>query len=136
LAATISIPGRFRSRPRLFYQIPLSRRSARIISADHTKQDFHSLAVADFDNDGDLDVYSGGGPLSPEVHKLFIWENADGKAGVWTQHVILEGKQCHEAKAADVDGDADIDICTKPWSGSLHIYLRNMLVEDKKASTR
>jgi len=48
--------------------------------------------------------------------------------------MILEGKQCHEAKAADVDGDGDIDICTKPWSGNLHIYLRNMLVEDQKAS--
>jgi len=107
-----------------------------LISADHTKQDFHSLAVADFDNDGDLDVYSGGGPLSPEVHKLFIWENADGKAGQWKQHMILEGKQCHEAKAADVDGDGDIDICTKPWSGNLHLYLRNMLVEDKKPSSR
>jgi len=107
-----------------------------LISADHTKQDFHSLAVADFDNDGDLDVYSGGGPLSPEVHKLFIWENTDSKAGQWKEHMILEGKQCHEAKADDVDGDGDIDICTKPWSGSLHVYLRNMLVEDKKASGR
>lgn len=107
-----------------------------LISADHTRQDFHSLAVADFDNDGDLDVYSGGGPLSPETPKLFIWENADGKGGRWEQHMILEGKQCHEAKAADVDGDGDIDICTKPWSGNLHIYLRNMLVEDKKAPGR
>ena len=44
--------------------------------------------------------------------------------------MVLEGKRCHEAKAADVDGDGDIDICFKPWRGSLHIYLRNMLVED------
>ena len=103
-----------------------------LLSANHTKQDFHSLAVADFDNDGDLDVFSGGGPISQDVHKCFIWENADGKAGQWKEHLILEGKRCHEAKAADVDGDGDIDIATKPWSGSLHIYLRNMLVEDRK----
>ena len=103
-----------------------------LISPDHTKQDFHSLAVADFDNDGDLDVFSGGGPLSQDVHKCFIWENADGKAGSWQEHLILEGKRCHEAKAADVDADGDIDIATKPWTGSLHVYLRNMLVEDKK----
>jgi hypothetical protein len=31
------------------------------------------------------------------------------------------------------DGDADIDICTKPWNGTLHFYPRNMLVEDSKA---
>jgi len=104
------------------------------ISADHTNQDFHSLAVADFDNDGDPDVFSGGGPLSKDTQKCFIWENADGKAGRWTEHLIIEGKRCHEAKAADVDGDGDIDICTKPWSGNLHFYLRNLLVEDEKKS--
>jgi len=28
-----------------------------------------------------------------------------------------------------VDGDGDVDICSKPWNGSLHVYLRNLLVE-------
>jgi hypothetical protein len=99
-----------------------------LISADHTKQDFHSLAVADFDNDGDLDVFSGGGPLTEKPpHKWFIWENKDGRGGGWIQHIILSGKRCHEAKAADVDGDGDIDICSKPWSGDEHVYLRNLL---------
>jgi hypothetical protein len=107
-----------------------------LLTPNHTSQDFHSLAVADFDNDGDLDVFSGGGPLSQETHKCFLWENADGKAGQWKEHVILEGKRCHEAKAADVDGDGDIDIATKPWNGNLHVYLRNMLVEDKSPSSR
>ena len=107
-----------------------------LISANHTNQDFHSLAVADFDNDGDPDVFSGGGPLSKDTQKCFIWENADGKAGQWKEHLIVEGKRCHEAKAADVDGDGDIDICTKPWSGSLHFYLRNLLIEDKLSSAR
>jgi len=41
----------------------------------------------------------------------------------------LEEKRCHEAVA---DNDSDIDICTKPWHGDLHIYLKNMLIENEK----
>jgi hypothetical protein len=102
------------------------------ISAENTRQDFHSLAVADFDNDGDLDVFSGGGPLSQTEHTCFIWENCDGKGGDWQEHVVLKGRRCHEAKAGDVDADGDIDICFKPWRGSLHIYLRNLLCENEE----
>ncbi|MCK4293464.1 MAG: VCBS repeat-containing protein [Planctomycetes bacterium] len=105
--------------------------------ADKSGQDFHSLAVADFDNDGDLDVFSGGGPLTKSPpHKWFIWENTDAKGRKWQQHVILSGKRCHEAKAADVDGDGDIDICSKPWNGNEHIYLQNMFIEHQTKGDR
>jgi hypothetical protein len=100
-----------------------------LISEDTTKQDFHSLALADFDGDGDIDICSGGGPLSQETHKLFIWENITGDASNWKEHLILEGKRVHEAVAADVDNDGDIDICSKPWDGGLHFYLENMLID-------
>ncbi len=94
------------------------------------KQDFHSLAVFDFDNDGDADVFSGGGPLTSDtIHRWYIWENKYGKGKQWKQHEIFKGKRCHEAMAGDVDGDGDIDICSKPWNGNEHVYLRNMLIE-------
>lgn len=98
-------------------------------------QDFHSLVVADFDNDGDMDVFSGGGPLSSKKPmKGYIWENAAGKgkrptSDQWKEHIIAE-KPFHEAVGGDVDGDGDIDICSKPWStGNEHVYLRNKLIE-------
>ena len=99
------------------------------ISADTTNQDFHSLALADFDGDGDMDVLSGGGPLSKDPYKLFVWENISADGLHWKKHIILEDQQIHEAVAADVDKDGDIDICSKPWHGKLHIYLENKLIE-------
>jgi hypothetical protein len=91
-------------------------------------QDFHSLCVADFDNDGDADIFTGGGPLSEAQHVWFLWENADGKGGSWTEHIIRTGLRTHESVCADVDADGDIDILTKPWRGDLHLFIENRLI--------
>ncbi len=98
-----------------------------LIKSPGHKQDFHSLSVADFDNDGDLDIFSGGGPLTNGEFQWFVWENVDGKGARWQEHVIQRGLSTHESVAADVDGDGDIDILTKPWNGDLHVFAENLL---------
>lgn len=96
------------------------------------QQDFHSLCVADFDNDGDWDVFSGGGPLSQQPHKCYIWENTAGAntvptSNLWIEHIVAN-MPCHEAVAGDVDSDGNIDICSKPWrTGDEHFFLENKL---------
>jgi hypothetical protein len=101
--------------------------------ASDTKQDLHSLCVADFDNDGDLDVFSGGGPMTSELYKrCYIWENSDGMGVKWTAHEILLKIECTDAVAGDVDADGDIDICSKTWKDDNVYFLKNMLMESRK----
>ena len=97
-----------------------------LIRGEGHRQDFHSLCVADFDNDGDVDLFSGGGPLTEGQYRWFIWENRGNNE--WREHIVAEGKRTHESVAADVDGDGDIDILTKPWGGNTHLFVENQLL--------
>ena len=79
---------------------------------------YHSLAVADFDQDGDLDVFTVEMEGIPGARppRWFIWENVDGKGANFVERVIFDGGLGgHEAIAADVDQDGDLDICSKLW---------------------
>jgi hypothetical protein len=100
---------------------------------------YHSLQVGDFDNDGDPDIFTVemeafDGDLPP---RWFIWENTDGR-GRMVERVILDANLGgHEAVIGDVDGDGDLDICSKLWrpmrdnanEGKNHFdYLENLLI--------
>ncbi|MEO7426125.1 MAG: VCBS repeat-containing protein [Fibrobacteria bacterium] len=100
-------------------------------------QDFHSMILADFDGDGDPDLFSAGSSSSEGVPKAYLWENLDGHGGQWEEHVILEGPlRIHDATVADLDGDGDLDILAKDWAEGSQFYLENQLVPNAGAGVR
>ena len=97
----------------------------------------HALAVADINGDGRPDIVSNEQeellPAGRENPRWILWENLGGLK--FREHVILDANLGgHELQVGDVDGDGDIDICSKPWGprpwngagGKLHVdFLEN-----------
>ena len=87
-------------------------------SDDAVRGAFHSLIVADFDNDGDADVFTCEMEGIPGVQspRWFIWENLDGKGQHFAERVILDANLGgHDVVAEDFDRDGDLDLVGKLW---------------------
>jgi hypothetical protein len=95
----------------------------------------HSLQVADFDGDGNLDIFVGEQRLdgANPASKAYIFYG-DGK-GNFTKTWFAEGLDFHEAKAVDLDGDGHPDIVSKPYnygSPRVDIFMNQGLKADRR----
>ena len=88
----------------------------------------HSLDVIDINGDGNLDIFvaemrlNGG---NSDSKMLIFWGDGNGN---FKKEDIAQGYDNHESKAADLDGDGDIDILGKPYNfgtPGLDIWLNN-----------
>jgi hypothetical protein len=101
----------------------------------------HSLAVADFNNDGRPDIVVNEQeellPPGRQNPRWVIWENrGDGR---FVERIVLDAKLGgHDLQVGDVDADGNMDICSKawgprPWNGNggrMHVdFLENLAIK-------
>ncbi|MCX7021836.1 MAG: VCBS repeat-containing protein [bacterium] len=81
-----------------------------------------SIAAADMDADGDLDILGA----ARYAGDLFWWENAAGTGARWLSHVVEDDFPGAMAiNTADLDSDGDPDILGASWDSSTIAYWIN-----------
>jgi len=88
----------------------------------------HSLAIIDFDGDGNLDIWNAEMTLfnnTTAINRILL---GDGKGNFPKEIIISRGIDLHESEIADLDGDGDLDILGKPYDGDvprIDVWLQN-----------
>jgi hypothetical protein len=88
----------------------------------------HSLAIIDFDGDGNLDIWVAEMTLFGNSKARNLILLGDGQGNFPRRITVSEGIDLHESEIADLDGDGDYDILGKPYNGDaprLDIWLQN-----------
>jgi sugar phosphate isomerase/epimerase len=88
----------------------------------------HSLAIVDFNYDGNLDIWTAEMTLFNNTTAKNQILLGDGKGNFSEIINISEGIDLHESEIADLDGDGDLDILGKPYDGDaprIDIFLQN-----------
>jgi len=94
----------------------------------------HSLQVADINGDGNLDIFVA--EMMKWSESKTISDNPDAEAfifygdgqGNFNKTIFKKGFGFHEARVADLDGDGDMDILSKPYNWEtprIDIWLQN-----------
>jgi hypothetical protein len=86
----------------------------------------YDVALADFDKDGDLDVAASSWSLGNQ----FAWFENDGSPadGEWRKHMIEKDiAETRTMRAADFDGDGDVDLLGTARKGNQVICYENQL---------
>lgn len=76
----------------------------------------HSLQIIDLNRDGNLDVFCAEMRLDGRNPDAKIYAFLGDGQGHFRTVIVAEGYGNHESKAADLDGDGDIDIMGKPYN--------------------
>lgn len=75
----------------------------------------HSLQIADVNNDNNLDIFCAEMHSPGHEDKATLWAFYGDGEGHFIKEVISTGIGNHESRVADLDGDGDLDILTKPY---------------------
>ncbi|MGH7946407.1 MAG: FG-GAP repeat domain-containing protein [Opitutaceae bacterium] len=81
----------------------------------------HTLAVADINGDGNLDIFAAemarwGRNEQPDNPGATAWIWYGNGKGDFRRIIFQEGFGFHEARIADLDGDGRMDVLSKPYT--------------------
>jgi hypothetical protein len=82
----------------------------------------HTLALADIDGDGHLDIFAAEmakwteNATEPDNPAAEAWILYGDSGGGFTTEVLARGVGFHEGRVADLNGDGRLDILQKPYT--------------------